>query len=343
MNLAFTICSNNYLAQAKILGDSLIEKNPGYTFYIFLVDKKYSKIDYDFFSPHTVIEVEDLYGNEFLALWQKYDIVELNTAVKASVFKYLFSKFENLSCLFYFDPDIMIFEKLECLEIELATSDIILTPHILTPIPIDKFMPGENTFLNFGIYNLGFLGVKRTINVFSFLDWWEERLLKFGFNDPGSGFYVDQLWINLVPILFRNVKILNKYGYNVGPWNLHERCYIIKENESYKMPDSSNLVFYHFSSYSYKTPLVISKYYNRHKFKDVPGLKALYTHYHNLLIENKIQYYSSLKCFYVDARSRVLSKERRNRKMKDNIKVFVPPIIWDTVYNTLSIGKRDEI
>ena len=39
MKIIFTICSNNYLAQAKALGDSVLQTNPDYTFFIGLVDE----------------------------------------------------------------------------------------------------------------------------------------------------------------------------------------------------------------------------------------------------------------------------------------------------------------
>ncbi len=37
--IALTICSINYLAQAKSLGDSLLKHNPEYTYLIGLVDR----------------------------------------------------------------------------------------------------------------------------------------------------------------------------------------------------------------------------------------------------------------------------------------------------------------
>jgi len=203
--IAFTICSNNYLGQAQTLANSILEYNPDYKVLIFLVDKLSSNIDYDFFIPHQIIPVDRIGINNFDDLWKKYDIVELNTCLKASAFKYIFKNYQT-DYTFYFDPDIMLFDNLLELESEFIANDILLTPHILSPIEIGDEAPTESLFLNHGTFNLGFIGVKNTTNSYNFLNWWEERLFKLGFNRIREGLFVDQLWINLVPVFFEKVK-----------------------------------------------------------------------------------------------------------------------------------------
>ena len=58
--IAFTICSNNYLGQAAALKDSFLRHNPGYAFYIILVDRLSEQIDYSFFEPAHILPVEHL-------------------------------------------------------------------------------------------------------------------------------------------------------------------------------------------------------------------------------------------------------------------------------------------
>ena len=81
MNIAFTICSNNYLAKAKVVADTFIAHHNEYEFYIFLVDKLNSEVDYQDFTKFQIIEVSEIISNiDELAI--KYNIVELNTAIK---------------------------------------------------------------------------------------------------------------------------------------------------------------------------------------------------------------------------------------------------------------------
>jgi hypothetical protein len=334
MKIVFTLCSNNYLAQAKVLGDSLLKYNPDFRFIIGLVDKKNIEIDYSFFIPHEVITIEDIGLTNFEGLWQKFNIIELNTAVKSSFIKYLFKLYPEAEFVFYFDPDIMIFGKLSSLENEFSEAKVLLTPHVITPIEVDDLWPGENTFLNYGIYNLGFIGVKNDPEVLPFLDWWEDRTLKLGFIRPCEGIFVDQLWINLAPLFFKGFKILFSLGFNAAPWNLHERKKINYDSEKFVMTDQSTLTFYHFSSYNYKRPDLISKYYDRYTFDNCPDLKKVYSIYQQLLVENKVEFFSRIPCYYVEKRTEIEREKNKisvERKIKNSIREFVPPIMWKVV------------
>lgn len=313
MNIVFTLCSNNYLAQAKTLMDSVHKFSPETILVIGLVDELHKEIDYNFFDPAIVLPVKEIGLPNLEELCLKYNIIELNTAVKASYFKYLCNRFDSKNIV-YFDPDIQVYEPLDSLFAQLISNDIILTPHILSPIPHDGLKPQENIFLNYGIYNLGFIGLNpRTSNVLKFLDWWEERTLSLGFNRVHEGLFVDQLWINLVPLLFKKIKILTEYGYNMAPWNLHERVLIKYVDEGLLLNDNSNLTFYHFSSYDYRTPDSISKdFYNRFSFANRPDLVELYITYHSSLLRNKIMFFSNLGCSYVI--SPQLSKAQKLKK-----------------------------
>ncbi|MEZ4781130.1 MAG: hypothetical protein R2816_06025 [Flavobacteriaceae bacterium] len=311
--LAFTICSNNYLAQAKTLADSLINYSPEYKIVVGLVDELSDEIDYNFFLPHEIVLAKDIGIENFESLFKKYNIIELNTCIKASFFKYIFERFKDLDFTYYFDPDLMFFDSLNKLDKKFTDFDILLTPHINTPIPLDDSYPHENLFLNYGIFNLGFIGLKRSKNSIKFLDWWEERTLNFGYINIKEGYFVDQLWINHVPLFFDKVKVLTDYGYNAAPWNLHERSNIKMKNEKYYMDDSSILTFFHFSAYNYKTPDVISKCYYRYSFDNCPDLKPLFLDYHKKLIQNNIEKISTISCYYIDKKE---NTPVQNNKLK---------------------------
>jgi hypothetical protein len=340
MKLAITICSNNYLAHAKTLGDSLLAKNPEYKFVIGLVDRKVPGIDYDSLHGMEIIEIKDIGIRDFEGVWKKYNIIELNTAVKPSLIKYLFEKYLDVEFLLYFDPDIFIYDSLKSIEERFETSDILLTPHIVSPIGLDepgvRLVPTESTFLNHGLYNLGFIGIKKKgAQTREFLDWWEERTLIQGFIDVENGIFVDQLWVNLVPIYFENVKTLKEMGYNAAPWNLHERGHIKNKNDYVLMPDGTQLVFFHFSSYKYTQPDKIGKQYNRFEFSDFPEIRMLYKAYHDLLIKNGIEKLSSQPCYYVEMRNQlIISRVYPNsaaRIVKNAIKSLTPPFFWQGV------------
>src|SRR5687768_14781862 len=108
--IIFTLCSNNYLAQAKTLGDSVKEFNPEVHFVIGLVDKLHPEIDYSFFEPFEIVPFDTI-GYDFSEMINEYNIVEFNTAVKPFYIEFFFKKYssQNLK-LCYLDPDIEIFD-----------------------------------------------------------------------------------------------------------------------------------------------------------------------------------------------------------------------------------------
>ena len=125
----FTICSNNYLAQAKVLGDSVLRYAPEYTFTIFLCDKKQDSVDYTPYDDFLIVEVANVPIPKFDSMAQLYNIIELNTSVKPFCFEYLYDKYDA-DLVIYLDPDTCIFSPLDYIEKQLKYCDIILTPHI---------------------------------------------------------------------------------------------------------------------------------------------------------------------------------------------------------------------
>ena len=313
-NIVFTLCSNNYLAQAKVLGDSLLRYNPNYHFIIGLVDEFNKQVDYTCYERFEILPATQIPNLDVELLSRKYNIIELNTCVKASFIKHLKNIYPNAKCIFYFDPDIKIFDTLESLESELKSSDILLTPHIVSPLPLDNQLPKENTFLNYGIYNLGFLGIKpssRTVD--EMLEWWEKRILEFGYDRTADGYFVDQIWANLMPLFFDKVKVLKSLGYNMAPWNLHERKCIRKDGEGYRLPDETKLVFFHFSNYNVDQPERISKYFNRYNLSDIPVVKELYDNYRAEILSYKIHELSQILCAFKTIRQESLSAQNGAR------------------------------
>jgi hypothetical protein len=337
VKIAFTICSNNYLAQARILITTLLEHNPDYKFILGLVDKKSLLLDYNFDNRLEVIEVDELDLNEHYDIYAKYNIIELNTSVKPSYFKRIKQLHPKAALIIYLDPDIAIFGKLSEIEIAAETKSILLTPHILTPIDLDEHEPSENTFLNYGIYNLGFIALAFwDKQVYAMLDWWEQRTLSLGFDRVCDGIFVDQLWINLVPVYYENVKIICNPGVNMAPWNLHERKLSKDSNGKYKVNINFDLIFYHFSNYSYSQPDLISKYYNRYSFQNHSDLLSLYAWYQAGLIDNNIDQLSKIECIYIRKDETIIKEAGTFKKIKNAFKVLTPPLLWKVIKKVIS-------
>jgi hypothetical protein len=197
--LYFTLCSNNYLPFALALGASVRKFLPDAQFIIGLVDDRDAQVDYSAFAEFEVIPCFDLGYPEFEGMLSRYNIIEFNTAVKPFYFEYLFRSFPDVDQIFYLDPDLLFYQSPEVLGREFGDSEILLTPNLI----FTQHQPstGELASLRHGMYNLGFIGLKRGEESF--------RLIQ---NTAGSTSAMGFLWI--------------KNG-----WTWHT-CFLIKSNLS---------------------------------------------------------------------------------------------------------------
>lgn len=311
MNVFFTICSNNYLGQAKVLGASLRKYDPGISFYIFLCDKKIGEINYQELNAEVIAAEEIEPAMNELAL--KYNVIELNTCIKPHVVQHLFGTVKA-NKIIYLDPDIRVFASLSFLFEALDSASILLTPHIYTPIRIDGKRPGENTFLNYGLYNLGFLALKNNGDALAFAQWWKEHTYKQGYIRPEEGIFVDQLPVNMAPFFFKNVEVLQDRGLNMAPWNLHERVLSYREG-TYWVNDFTPLKFYHFSSFKVDANELPLHHYDRFLLKDRPDLHEIYAIYNEELKDAGHFFYNKFQSVYTPLHDGYLKKLKKQRRI----------------------------
>jgi len=307
MTIAFTICSINYLAQAKTLGESLLEFNPDYKYVIGLLDKTqgYEKLLDSI--PYQMLEVEKIGIENFEEMYNNYEITELNTSVKPFYIDYFLKTYPEVTSVIYLDPDIIVFDAFTELESLLKENTIVITPHFFTPV-FDGYGLSEMDILNAGLYNLGFIAVSNNGEARRFVDWWKVRLRKHCRIAFSEGMFVDQLWINFVPLYFEKVFILRHLGYNMAYWNLHERNLSVSDGK-YFVNGTFPLVFYHYSGYSLLKPYKLSKYQNRFSLAARKDVREIFKTYEKRLIENRHHEFSEIECFYFE-----IYKERKQKE-----------------------------
>jgi hypothetical protein len=280
---ACTIVSLNYLPYARTLSESFFRLHEDWKFYVLIVDRlpPGTSLPAERFD---VIFVEELGISDFASIAFKYDVLALNTNVKPSFMRFLLDK--GVEQLIYLDPDIFVYSPLDPIVHCLEKHSIVLTPHFMSPNDAD--LGAELTLLIAGTYNLGFIAISSTSETRRFLDWWERRCLDMAFDEPRSGLFVDQKWVNLVPIYFRSVGVLDHAGCNVAYWNLHERS-IRQDGTNWLVAGDQPLVFFHFSGIDVDGGSRISKYTEQFNLENRPELEALFQEYRERLIYHGIR------------------------------------------------------
>src|SRR4051812_26553279 len=137
--IAFTICANNYIYKAQVLADS-IQRTSAIPVYLVLADEQSSLIDYSLLNFTDIIYPEDLAIPNLQWMKENYDVVEFSTAIKSFAFTYFFEKTPS-DRVFFFDPDMKVYQPLQDLAVFWDNASVLLTPHILTPLPFDNKFP----------------------------------------------------------------------------------------------------------------------------------------------------------------------------------------------------------
>lgn len=348
MNAIFTIIAKNYTGLAQVL-ESSIHKHTDANFFIIVADEWNSSEQVKRSLPANVLtarEILDIPAPIWEQMAFKYNLVEFCTAIKAAAFQHLFNKGYNK--ILYFDPDIYVFNPLRPIFSQLDKTEIVLTPHILnaqTPFRGDY---EDYLFLLNGTFNLGFIGLKRSETVDSFLSWWHHRLINHSFFDNDRGTATDQKWINLLPAILdsENYTISRHYGMNVAPWNFHERKVSV-ENETFYVQNRDNaqstkepLLFVHFSGYDYSQISSGQAAHKNDQMMEYEDMYPVFSVYATALADSNFKTYTSLQYSYNTFENGVgiMSLHRRmyRRLLEEKVEYHRPFAVEEgTYYNLL--------
>lgn len=279
--LSGTIVASNYVPMAHLLATSYLRAHSHLRFVVLVIDDEPVELGDDRID---VLRLGDLdVGESELAIMRTiYDVREFATAVKPAFLRALLDR-DELAC--YIDPDIYVYAPFDEVVAPAVEHDILLTPHVLQPIPRDGLDPSEETIRLAGMFNLGFLAVGRGAD--AFLRWWGDRLLTDAVIDFPRGLFTDQRWVDWVPALFRHT-ICRDPGMNIGWWNAHERPIRLDGPDGTPTVDGGPVRFVHYSGYDPKRPETFSHWQPRPRssFEPDEPLRVLAERYGDELVHS---------------------------------------------------------
>lgn len=260
--LVFTICARNYVGLARVLGRSIKRQGIAVDFRIYVADPDEADPDNgaELFAAPAVL-APYIGATEYANMAFMYNVTEFCTALKAACFMHGFA--DGYERCIYLDPDTFVAGNLGDILKELDSCEILITPHLCLPAS-GEGPRRDRGILATGVYNLGFLGLRRGPETGRFLTWWHERLRGQAFNDHYNALFTDQRWIDFVPSLFDGgaVRVWRHLGCNVAPWNFHERRvehdgsgFLVRPRAASESADAVSLVFLHFSGFDFRAIL----------------------------------------------------------------------------------------
>lgn len=274
--VVFTSAAINYLPKVRKLCASIRRHHPEWEIVLALPDRDQGQVDFGGEQLDEVLTIDQLDIPDRERWTYFHTIVELATAIKPFVLKSLLAR-QGVDQVLYFDPDMVLFSRLDDLLESLDGSNMVLTPHQTSPeTSLDAIRDNEIASLKHGIYNLGFVGVRANSEGRRFADWWAERIYHFCVADIPNGLFTDQRWIDFAPVFFDGVTILKSPRFNVATWNLTTRRLEGSVQGGFTV-DGQPLGFYHFTGFDSGAHQIMAT-------KNAPGndsVQALVDWYHD--------------------------------------------------------------
>jgi SAM-dependent methyltransferase len=243
-----TIITWNYMEYAVTLYHSLREYEPAVDFHVLVVDRDY--VEYpglcETYPNLTIHFCETICGHGLgAAILKKYGGASADCtrwSLKPVFLSYLISR--GYDQAFFLDPDLYFYSSPRILLEELGNQGILLTPHWRSSDP-DRDRVNFAILQTSGLFNAGCVGA--TEAGLRGLEWWARVCLHECVKAPERGLFVDQAYLDLLPIYFESVKILRHRGCNVANWNQIE-CQREENQPGVITINGFPLVFVHFTA-----------------------------------------------------------------------------------------------
>jgi hypothetical protein len=241
----FTVASVSYLPMASLLFESLRTHHPELTPTLLIPDVTRAGLEglrkegADALAK--LLCVEDL-GFDFLeAARIYYSALEFCSALKVLGTAHIL-KTES-DCLFL-DPDMVVMQRLD--GVLQAQDSILVTPHVLAPLPEDGLAPDDLEMCGSGFVNGGVFRARAGAPA---LPWLVSKARGHWFVAQQLGMYADQLWLSALPFLFPQIQVLRDPTINVAYWNLHERP-LRRDGATLRLASGEAVKLFHFSGFS---------------------------------------------------------------------------------------------
>ncbi|GAA4333842.1 hypothetical protein [Flaviaesturariibacter amylovorans] len=287
MKAIYTTTSLSHLYKVKTFAETFIPLHPDVRFYVVLVEP----LDAHTTAAATALLPEanllfpsHLPETERASIKPDYNFFEACCAYRPFFADLLFSADYGVERLIYMDSDLLQYESIEPAFAHLQQYNFLLTPHTTAPTPLSE-VEHEIGMNRCGIYNAGFIGMKRSPETERFLQWWKDRMRQLCVVELSRGLFVDQIWLNLLPLYFEGVFIEKDPGYNVAYWNFFERPLARSGNRI--TTKGRPLRFVHYSGLVEHDPYNITQHMREYLLRDGSLLKELFDDYRSRLARNK--------------------------------------------------------
>ncbi len=210
MNIIYTVCNRESLANTLALAESVSQFQPNDTFILGWVD---TNLPTNLPAYIKAIDVKELNIPSFESRCATYFQYELLPATRPWFAKHILKEYPTCQTITFLAPSVILFASIS--DTEQVMGDFMVTPQITKPLPPSTTL-NDARILNTGMFHAGSWILKPSEPVTEFIDWWCVRTLDRAFLDLCHGMCMDQLWLNYIPVRIKSWGKLQNPGWHYG-------------------------------------------------------------------------------------------------------------------------------
>jgi hypothetical protein len=230
----------NYLSRGLALYHSLQRHAPGSRLWVLCLDRPCHQLLTGLGLPNLVpVSLSDFEAAdpEVAATRSNRNLVEYYFTCSPAWLLYVLGQEASSEWVTYLDGDLFFFDTPEKIFDELENAAFAIIPH--------RYTPQLKRYRKFGIYNVGWVGVRNGSEGIAAVKWWRDRCVEWCYDYVDGERFADQGYLQTLAARFANVKVIENVGANLAPWNIGN--YRIEFQDSKLRIDSVwPLIFFHF-------------------------------------------------------------------------------------------------
>lgn len=234
-----TYFDHHYLDRGLVLYESLRKHCPGGILRVLALSKECEEFLLNLnLDGLVIIRLEEITRDEPLLLEAKKarTAAEFIFTLTPFLVLHVFESVGPGEQVTYLDADMMFFGSPSAIVEQSNNYDVSITPHNFSP-----HMRGQQRF---GIYNVGWVGFRKTTGGVKCARWWAERCLEWCYDRVEDGKFGDQKYLEGFADIADALQVIACPGINCAPWNASFREFSSRRGQVYV--DDQPLVLFHF-------------------------------------------------------------------------------------------------
>lgn len=255
-----TYFDHHYLTRGLALYHSLQQHQPGAMLWVLCMNeachRALTALDLPQLRPVRLAEFEAA-DAEVAATRSNRSMIEYYFTCSPAWKLYVLNNEPEAEWVTYLDSDLFFFASPEPIYAEMKDASFGIIPHHFTRRVAYR--------RRFGIYNVGWVSVRRCDEGMAALRWWRERCIEWCHDFVDGDRFADQRYLDRLPELFPNVHVIGHLGANLAPWNFAD-LRVEWRDDKVLVEGRYELLFFHFHGVKH----VGRYYFNSHRVFHAP-------------------------------------------------------------------------